>query len=410
MKILMIGNGFDLAHDLPTSYMEFLQFCHMAGEIKSSPWRSYFFTSYDFLESNLNDTLKGIIWAEYNKYRKAPDENLSDQQYDSICQNYKAESHAAFEQLCDLLKENVWYSYFSSQYRKNRLKGITWIDFEVEISRVIKDLNDKQFTYLDGDSNSPGAIMFFVLNNSENPNYCFDNKDILRLEADLYRLIRALEIYLSAFVEVYFDVRPLKQIQNIKADHLISFNYTDTFTRLYNPHMEKYLTCYIHGKCSQNGSIESNNMVIGIDEFLKDGRQDTDLTFVAFKKYYQRILKQTDVNYFDWIKEVSNPANHTIENNLYIFGHSLDKTDRDVIRKLISTPNMKTHIYYYRKTENDREDLAKKIQNLILIFGSDEVTRMSGEGIINFIPQEICKEGEESSYYGILYDHPKAVL
>ncbi len=28
-KILLIGNGFDLAHGLPTSYKDFLDFCKM---------------------------------------------------------------------------------------------------------------------------------------------------------------------------------------------------------------------------------------------------------------------------------------------------------------------------------------------------------------------------------------------
>lgn len=27
MKILVIGNGFDLAHELPTKYPDFLEFC-----------------------------------------------------------------------------------------------------------------------------------------------------------------------------------------------------------------------------------------------------------------------------------------------------------------------------------------------------------------------------------------------
>ena len=33
MKILLIGNGFDLEHDLPTSYRDFLAFCLRARRI-----------------------------------------------------------------------------------------------------------------------------------------------------------------------------------------------------------------------------------------------------------------------------------------------------------------------------------------------------------------------------------------
>ena len=33
MEILLIGNGFDLEHDLPTSYPDFLKFCEKARRI-----------------------------------------------------------------------------------------------------------------------------------------------------------------------------------------------------------------------------------------------------------------------------------------------------------------------------------------------------------------------------------------
>ena len=33
MKILLIGNGFDLEHGLPTSYMDFLDFCQRVERI-----------------------------------------------------------------------------------------------------------------------------------------------------------------------------------------------------------------------------------------------------------------------------------------------------------------------------------------------------------------------------------------
>lgn len=35
MKILVLGNGFDLDHNLPTSYMDFLHFCNYVLEMDS---------------------------------------------------------------------------------------------------------------------------------------------------------------------------------------------------------------------------------------------------------------------------------------------------------------------------------------------------------------------------------------
>lgn len=54
MNILVIGNGFDLAHGLPTKYMDFLFFCYavkrlikdnrIGGKIPEEDEAKYFFS------------------------------------------------------------------------------------------------------------------------------------------------------------------------------------------------------------------------------------------------------------------------------------------------------------------------------------------------------------------------------
>ena len=58
-------------------------------------------------------------------------------------------------------------------------------------------------------------------------------------------------------------------------------------------------------------------------------------------------------------------------NNIYIFGHSLDITDGDILSKLINMPNTKITIYYH-----DMEALSKYIPNLVKILGEDELISM----------------------------------
>ena len=85
---------------------------------------------------------------------------------------------------------------------------------------------------------------------------------------DLNRLTRCLEIYLDYYVvgvkidKILPDIKELPSI-----DKVLSFNYTDTYARLYslNPSLE---IDYIHGKADINNTVEDNNMVLGIDEFL----------------------------------------------------------------------------------------------------------------------------------------------
>lgn len=156
---------------------------------------------------------------------------------------------------------------------------------------------------------------------------------------NLNRLIRLLEIYLHEYVERTESEYRLPDIDDLKIDHVLSFNYTDTYHKIYDKEGNaKY--CFIHGKTKES-DVDTCNLVLGIDEYLPEDRIDADNQFVWFKKFYQRIFKETGSEYLDWINEFQ------IENDkatakyrpftmkIYIYGHSLDVTDKDVLSKLI---------------------------------------------------------------------------
>ena len=195
--------------------------------------------------------------------------------------------------------------------------------------------------------------------------------------------------------------------KGINLDH-----YTDTYEKIYGNCKE--IECdYIHGKADVFHTLETNNMVLGIDEYLPGDRRNKDVEFIAFKKYYQRIYKQTGCKYKEWtdriynnymdyinnqkkISEqsingvctirsfrfsdmkpgdqviVSNPSKYE-KHNLYIFGHSLDITDKDILRDLILNDNVYTTIFYPYKDE-----LGRKIANLVKVIGQEELIRRTG--------------------------------
>lgn len=114
--------------------------------------------------------------------------------------------------------------------------------------------------------------------------------------ADLDKLIRALEIYLSDYINNLPVEKRLPDIEGLKIDKVLSFNYTNTYARLYgkdNPDIEYD---YIHGKADIDHDINSCNIVLGIDEYLPEGEKDENTEFIQFKKFYQRIYKKLDVN------------------------------------------------------------------------------------------------------------------
>ena len=114
-------------------------------------------------------------------------------------------------------------------------------------------------------------------------------------------------------------------------------------------------------------------MVLGIDEYLTENDQRSKVEFIGFKKFYQRIYKKTGCKYREWIDkmdELSQIFNHDVQgNHLYIFGHSLDVTDGDVLRELILNENITDTTIYYR----NREQLGEEITNLVKVIGEREL-------------------------------------
>lgn len=422
MNILLIGNGFDLAHGLPTQYKNFLDFCIKAKVI---------FISIEGRESNLyydeylrdwdiNSKIKESLMEAYkSRNRKLFDDGTYHDEFTT--------SNDALNKLYPLINKNVWIEYFSEC---PSYIGENWIDFETEISRVIqtidvaRDYIVQHKDIMDIPRDMQGVLMGIIKKSKGNlKDICGSIEHIDRFTGRLYKdlksLVRALEIYLTEFVEKINNDVVISEINELKIDHVLSFNYTNTFEKKYG--IGKSIEYnFIHGEAKESNTIESNNMVLGIDEYLPEDRKDKETYFIGFKKYYQRILKSTGCDYVDWIDSIKDayeeacyksagfsgkmgnnsrkarPTDFHCSSNLYIFGHSLDITDGDILRALICNDNVNTKIFYYREKKDDKRTLEKLISNLVRVIGQDELIKRTGGEFktIEFIPQSVQDNNE----------------
>lgn len=84
------------------------------------------------------------------------------------------------------------------------------------------------------------------------------------------------------------------------------------------------------------------------------------------------------------------------KHNVYIFGHSLDVTDKDILRSLILNDNVYTTIFYCKKKrpdgnyDNGKKDRGQKIANLVKVIGQDELIKRTGGSTktIEFVLQQ----------------------
>lgn len=337
------------------------------------------------------------------------------------------------DELYSLIESNIWINYFNEcdQHGKEN-----WIDFESEIARVIKSISkvmkkyhislyEKEYNFKDKDSYMPNPQYDTILQiiRKCKKNYILDKFTYLEIKNhlldDLNRLTRALEIYLAWIIDKIEIEKISSDIKfiNLSLIKVISFNYTNTYYNIYSKYIQELNIAYIHGKAEINNTIKTNNMVLGIDEYLSKKRKSKNTEFIEFKKYYQRIYKGIGCQYKEWVNKIhedyeeyqvalekimSTKTNqfpkeqikklkehYLNKHNVYIFGHSLDITDKDILRDFILNDNVHTTIFYHSKDE-----LGKKIANLVKVIGQDELIKRTGGNTqtIKFVLQKRMEE------------------
>lgn len=380
-NILLIGNGFDLAHGLPTSYNDFL----------------YIMKNWSIFELTIKNLKRGEAIPTDDLYYKFFS-NIRDLNEDNITK------------LGEIIKYNSWIQYYCSC--EAEIDG--WIDFEREIYPVI-NLFEKVFAQTQYDQLTRGfyteAIITRSIFNAQEINiallwpqyfevdsksvhikapfvsekYGFLKKKILKSLRDAFDgFILAFEIYLHEFVYKKINVQKLKQIEDIKAKYVISFNYTLT-EKIYG--LQSDNTHHVHGMMREDLASAKNNMVVGVNE-----QTNQNMDFIYFVKYFQRIQKDAGVRYkcFSDMTRTNKMGETTRENYyLYIYGHSLDETDEDILKYIIGYIDeegilrmkpRKVLIYYY-----DDFDYDQKVINLIKLYGRSIVEKYMEDKLFVFI-------------------------
>lgn len=356
MSILVIGNGFDLAHDLPTGYPHFLTFLRL------------YVADDEGLEKEESQHPEIV---HFIKRLKDEDGDLN------------REVHNLLGRM------NILLAHFQHVYEKRCLEGKKgWVDFESEIAQIIQlfekargeQRSDNKYL-----SKQISSLIAPFISAQRGEPYSLDYIPVVpgffemmagyRYE-ELNTITRLLEIYLAAFVNKLEYIDPISQIANLpRITHVLSFNYTNTYQRLYGQENTRY--CYIHGKAEENGSVDTCNLVLGIDEYLEGEAQNKDNAFIWFKKFYQRIYKETSSVYIDWLEEHCETCRRYSKDrapilDIYFYGHSLDVTDKDVLEKLILHEYARIYIFYRNKAQ-----MAKQIANLVKIIGEEKLIRMT---------------------------------
>jgi hypothetical protein len=211
-----------------------------------------------------------------------------------------------------------------------------------------------------------------------------------KLYEELMDFSQGLKLYLLLFVE-----NPLLKMANdgiIKThevfkgfDEVISFNYTSTYEFLYGD-----LTVHhIHGKLDRK-------IILGINpdendelpNFDKQSELQLETNYIMFKKYYQRVYYRTDNDLIKVLSLINEERRglHPERNILIVCGHSLDVTDKDIIKDSFAVSD------YIIVVCHKLSSIGNYVKNLIKIYGKTEFDRLRSEKNLEFITYDEWEE------------------
>ena len=203
---------------------------------------------------------------------------------------------------------------------------------------------------------------------------------------DLELFSEIFTIYINLIINQLKPAKPLDAFGDLEKeiDAVYTFNYSDTFERLYPNSLENQLNQvevqYIHG------SAERKNIVLGISD-LDEGKLKKYKIY-GFVKTFQKLVSNTDYMFLDnsGVK-LSRDRNYSYSSAKYyeiiVWGHSLDASDAEYIKEMFSLNdeallNRVTIKILYHSSQH------MQLANLMHVMGKDVIQEWMKKGWLVF--------------------------
>jgi len=356
-KLVIIGNGFDLAHGLKTSYKDFiiwyLNKVNSSRACGSSNNFIYFGSKNGQSNGFINNPEKEIIDInDFDEYKK---------RY-GIITKYKHDDFVkSILVKIELLKwvdiEKEYYEFLVKIYKSYEQYGSFDAKELVNLNKALYLIGEELKDYLGNHLKPP-----FVEN--ESIKSLFDSKILNDPDEDVY----VLNFNYTSFVEKYLPTLTKLDNESTIKSEIVGIN-------MYN-NINVYLN-QIHGKLGSD-----NHLVFGYgDETDKYYEKIEDLKDNEFLKYMKSFAYLQSSNYkhlFEFLDQEDLPVEKKEKFNVYIMGHSCGVSDRLLFTHIFEHPLMNSvQLYYYQYGEKESEnDFFQKTQELSRHFRKDAKHKM----------------------------------
>lgn len=410
MKLVILGNGFDLASGLPTRYNDFFQYNNKKYKV-----------NLEKIDEFLNLTRSSELDFDYMTYKEI---------YTNIEKDIKKHlihDSMFIDMIAKKTKLSIWSLYF--WYMNETLKIYNWSDVETQIAEIIRDKYN--LTYIDRNLsiNEPDILMENYIKNliedtakesnlySSNIYSRFKKKDRFRYICDNIILKRYLGKYdinytgilkkeLENFEEDFKEyigyitekfiknnkfayrinlllVGDEKSVEN-KTDgriFLLNFNYTE-FSKKEEKDRYHIVLSYFERpidvtQVNVHGTHHSK-ILFGIDQSDRIEKE-----FYQFTKTYRKIEASES------IPNIQLPSPNDID-EIIIYGHSLSKADYSYFHSIfdyynIYGSNIKLKFKYSTHGEPYicKSNHVQKMMELVKIYGDKMTDTAKGDNLVH---------------------------
>jgi hypothetical protein len=387
-RLVIIGNGFDLAHGLPTSYKHFID--DYWSSIKTDSHNDEFISFQNLKNqfqfegtSNLEDLANFIM--QYNDKIKFSEGEIYTEYGNNIKGEYPRE-HI-------LVYNNHFFKVI------NQKKVIQkWVDVENEyyyqLKKIVKsECLDTRKTK-DYWSNEQKIQIIKLNNEFEQVKNLLEQYLIEKVEEQydfkLYRDNLIKDILLPELINRFDEKQFLNEFQYCdqlyvkdflqKAEknydlttHFLSFNYTKLVQQYFEGFAYSKEVNYIHGKL--NDSINTVNFGFG-DEMDDDYKLIENIDDNEYLRNFKSFQYLQNSNYKSLLDFVESDRKFQV----YIMGHSCGLSDRTMLNTIFEHPNCISIKVFYHQSEDGTDNYTEIIQNISRHFNKKKLMR---EKIVN---------------------------
>ena len=326
-RIILIGNGFDLAHGLNTRYKDFIDdFWNRMKKIivfHGIPYKDDII-NISTLDYGINFKRLSDVNG-YNWLKKMVEMGKGQNSYEK-----------------DLITMEHKNTFLKTITEKSGLEN--WVDIEEEYYRALNEsLSDKRGTDVEKLNND------FLLIKTELENYLKTQKssDVSKSE-DIERNIFS-EIKLNNFIRKPTNAQLNKIL-------LLSFNYTKTEERYLRNNNGITETIHIHGELDSN----DNPIIFGYGDEI--GEEYKNIENKNDNRYLENIKSikyfETD-NYKRLLQFIESG-----EYQIFIMGHSCGNSDRVLLNMLFEHKNCLSIKIFYHKEDEYTDDFSYVVRNM----------------------------------------------